>query len=126
MSPKSRPYRTTCIQRMLRFLEGLVLTCTMLEYLSKISWLGGQLGAGPLVFGSPKNRIRGDLTFDEALKIAVPFFRSAAGNAQKNGTILCLEPNPPEYGCDFVTNTREALSVVEQVAHPGFRLHLDS
>jgi len=98
----------------------------MLEYLARIMRLGGALGAGPLVFGSPKNRLKLARTFEQALDVAVPFFRKAAIQAEGAGVTLCLEPNPPAYGCDFVTNTQEAIEVVRAVAHPSFRLHLDS
>ncbi len=99
---------------------------TMLEYVAKICRLGGWLGAGPLVFGSPKNRLRGQLSENEAIAISVPFFRHCGEEAAKAGAVFCLEPNPPEYGADFMTNTAETLRVVERVDHPAVRLHLDS
>lgn len=97
-----------------------------IDYLRGIFRVGGLLGAGPLVFGSPKNRLRGALGREEAFSAAVTFFREAAAHAVEHGVVLCIEPNPPEYGCDFVTTSREARELVSAVAHPGFGLHLDA
>jgi sugar phosphate isomerase/epimerase len=88
--------------------------------------LGADLGAGTLVFGSPKNRLRGSLGFEQALEIAAPFFRALGEYAAARGTALCVEANPPEYGCDFVTRAEEAADLVTRAASPGFGLHLDA
>jgi sugar phosphate isomerase/epimerase len=100
-------------QEMLRFLQELCAFCA-------------QLGAGPLVFGSPKARRRGDLQVDEAFAIAVEFFRELGTRAAEEGCCVCIEPNPPAYGCDFVTTSDEGLALVEAVGSPGFGLHLDA
>ena len=39
---------------------------------------------------------------------------------------ICIEPNPVEYGCDFINTTMEGMELVKRVDHPNFRLHLDS
>ena len=97
-----------------------------LEYLSGVVRLGGRLCAGALVFGSPRNRARGALPAAEAWRSAVQFFRALGSAAAAAGTCLCIEPNPPRYGADFVTTSEEALRLVEEVASPGFGLHLDA
>lgn len=48
----------------------------MIEYLTGIISLAGQLGIRSLVFGSPKNRLVGSLTKKEQFEIAIPFFMS--------------------------------------------------
>ena len=98
----------------------------MLAYLGRIARLGGRLGAKVLVFGSPKNRKKGTLGEVEARAIAVPFFREVGKLAEEFGTSVCIEPNPPAYGCDWITNARDALDFVNEVDHPGFGLHLDA
>jgi sugar phosphate isomerase/epimerase len=97
-----------------------------LDYLDGIMSLAARLGAGPLVFGAPKNRSRGALPHDKALDIAAEFFRAAGRNARRHGVVLCIEPNPPQYDCDFITTVADAVELVERVAEPGFGLHLDS
>jgi sugar phosphate isomerase/epimerase len=98
----------------------------LLDVLARLSALAGALGAGPLVFGSPKNRLRKDLPFAEALARAADLFRRAAETAAAHGAALCIEPNASDYGCDFVTDTAEALALTAAVDHPGFGLHLDA
>jgi len=96
------------------------------EYLSGVVRLGARLGAGALIFGSPRNRARGALPLAEAWPRAVEFFRTLGDVAAEAGTCLCIEPNPPRYGADFITTSKEALRLVEEVASPGFGLHLDA
>jgi sugar phosphate isomerase/epimerase len=96
------------------------------DYLRKIMRLAGLLGAGPLVFGSPRNRRVGNLSAGDARAAAVRFFREMGEAAEAEGVTLCIEANPPQYDCDFVTTTVEAMSLVRDVDHPGFGLHLDT
>ncbi|MCL9662834.1 sugar phosphate isomerase/epimerase [Paenibacillus hunanensis] len=96
------------------------------NYLFKIIEIAEGLGTQILVFGSPKNRLVGNLNRDEQLEIAVPFFRDIGKKALEHQVLFCIEPNAKEYGCDFVTNTDEAIAVIEAVNHPGFKLHLDA
>jgi D-psicose/D-tagatose/L-ribulose 3-epimerase len=96
-----------------------------LEYLKGIVELGSQLGAGALVFGSPKNRTRGTLSIDQAMDIAIPFFRELGDYAAMRKTCVVLEANAPQYGCDFIVNSDEASNLVHSVGSEGFSLHLD-
>lgn len=97
-----------------------------LSYLSGMVRLAGELGAEALVFGSPKNRQVGSLSPMEIEEIAIPFFRTLGEIAIESNTVLCIEPNPPEYGCDFVTNSTQAVALATRVESSGFRVHLDS
>lgn len=97
-----------------------------IQYLGRIVQLGGTLGARVLVFGSPGNRKRGALDDATALAIAAPVFRELGAIAVDHGTCLCIEPNPPEYGCDWIHSVAQARALVDFVAHPGFGLHVDA
>lgn len=97
-----------------------------LEHLTGMMDLASALGARPMVFGSPKNRAVGALPPDESRRIAVDFFRDAGARAAERGVVLCVEPNPAAYGCDFVNTTAEGLALVRAVGSPGFGLHLDA
>lgn len=96
------------------------------DYLSRVIRLGARLGASALVLGSPRNRARGSLPMSQAWPRAVDFFARLGAVAAKAGTCLCIEPNPPRYGADFILDSKEALRLVEEVASPGFGLHLDA
>ena len=56
----------------------------------------------------------------------MPFFRRLGDIAAANGVFICLEPNPPCYGANFMTTSAETAQVVEQVAHPAIRMQLDT
>lgn len=98
----------------------------MTAYMRAVLRLAGKLGARPLVFGSPKNRLKGVLPDGEAMDIAAELFTTLAHTAAQENVILCIEPNPAEYGCDFVRTTAPAIELVSRVNHPHFRLHLDA
>lgn len=98
----------------------------LLDHLGHVCRIGGELGAQALVFGSPRNRRRGDLIEDEAMDRACDVFSLVAEIATREGTTIVLEPNPPEYGADFIRTADEAMELVRRVGHPGFRLHLDT
>jgi sugar phosphate isomerase/epimerase len=98
----------------------------MQSYLEGIIELAARLGAQVLVFGSPKNRTRGDIDPASAEKIAVPFFRAIGDYALDCGVTFCIEPNPVEYGCDWITTSAEGVRLVESVGTKGFGLHLDA
>ncbi len=98
----------------------------LLDYLRGIFRIGARLGAGPLVFGSPKNRKRGGMPDEEAYAIGVEFFRSAGTAASEEGVTLCIEANPTQYQCDWITTSEQASRLVRDVDTPGFGLHLDA
>ncbi|WP_046216457.1 sugar phosphate isomerase/epimerase family protein [Paenibacillus wulumuqiensis] len=96
------------------------------QYLFKIIELAEVFGTTILVFGSPKNRYTGMISKQEQMNIAVPFFHELGEKAVKHNVIFCMEPNAKEYGCDFITNTNEAIDLIKAIDHPGFKLHLDA
>ena len=98
----------------------------MQDYLKGIIDLCASLGAKPLVFGSPKNRRRGDLSLDKANAAAREFFLPLADHAAKRGACISMEANPPYYSADYVTTVADAIELVRSVNHPGFRLQIDT
>jgi len=97
----------------------------LLQHLTSVCRIGALLGATRIVFGSPKNRDRADLSDEQVQAISVPFFRQLGDIAQTHGVMICLEPNPPCYGANFMTTSDETAEVVKQVAHPAIRMQLD-
>ena len=98
----------------------------MLAHLARVCAIALGLGATRLVFGSPRNRDRTGLSDGEADAAAVPFFRRLGDIALEHGVLICLEPNPERYGCNFMTTTEEAARIVNCVAHAAIRLQLDT
>ncbi len=97
----------------------------LLEHLRLVARLANWIGAGLLVFGSPKNRDRRGLSEEAAFEIAAAFFRELGKHAEDEGVVFCFEPNASRYGCNFATTTRDAARLVREVKSPGVRLQLD-
>jgi D-psicose/D-tagatose/L-ribulose 3-epimerase len=109
----------------LKLFESEDLRAETLSYLQHFIPLAPQLGAGIMVFGSPKNRQRGQLDTVKAAAIAKDFFNSIGDTAQANHVCFCIEPNPTDYACDFITTAQDGIDFVRAVNNPGFGLHLD-
>jgi D-psicose/D-tagatose/L-ribulose 3-epimerase len=98
----------------------------MLRHLEAVCRIGSGLGAGCLVFGSPKNRDRSGLDDEQTRRVAVDFFRRLGRVAEVHGVTICLEPNPPRYGANFMTDTTETAAVVREVDNPAVRMQFDT
>jgi len=98
----------------------------LVAHLVRVADLAATFGARVVVLGAPKNRDRGTLSPDAAREIAVPLLREIGAAYAARATCLCIEPNPPQYQCNFITTAAEGLALVEAVGSPGFGLHLDA
>lgn len=96
------------------------------EYLTALIEMAQGLGARALVFGSPKNRKRGSLPLDDATAIAVEFFRGIGAVAASRDCVICIEPNPTAYDCDFINTTAEAVALCERIASRGVKVNGDA
>lgn len=110
---------------LLMFGDAAVRSRTV-EHVAHVVTLGAEMGARAQVFGSPRNRRREALRSEEAFGIAVDVFEELAEVAERHGTVICIEANPPEYGADFLTSVDEAARLVVAVGRAGVRLQLDS
>lgn len=95
------------------------------EYMMGLIEMAHGLGATALVFGSPKNRKRGKLSVAEASEVACEFFRELGAMAASRGCVICIEPNPPSYDCDFINTTAEAVALCEAIASRGVKANGD-
>ena len=86
--------------------------------------IANKLEVKNLVFGSPKNRlIRENTIVSENYKIQV--FKEISNLAKDNDCIICFEPNPSEYGCNFITRTQDAIDFIKKINSSSFKLNLD-
>lgn len=107
------------------FGEGDVLARTQ-QHLVAMGELAARCGARVLVLGAPANRKRGRRSMPSAVAAAAAALRPVAEQLAPVDVHLCIEPNPPRYGCDFVTTAAEAAVLAEAVSHPNFGVHLDA
>ena len=97
----------------------------VIDYLHNIIKIAGNLGVKVLVFGSPKNRHRGKLSYESAMVLAIDFFKKLGELAKEHNVIIAIEPNATCYNCNFIVNSEEGRELVIKVGLPNFRLHLD-
>ncbi len=98
----------------------------MKQWLIAVGKVAGWCGASAMVFGSPKNRLKGALSKQQANEIACEFFREIGDKIASFGTKIVMEANPAEYGADYCTSLSEAAELVAMVDSPGFLLHVDA
>ncbi len=98
----------------------------LLAHLEKVFALAARLGCRALVFGSPRDRRRGELTPVQAAAAYSAFAARVAPLAAAQGVLFCLEANPASYGCDFVTGTEQLLELHAALRRPGLGLHFDT
>jgi D-psicose/D-tagatose/L-ribulose 3-epimerase len=129
---REQGFRIGSFQALLYGTEGLELFGSvdarnrMKELLIAIGRIAGWAGAGPMVFGSPMNRLRGDLDHQAAILNAAPFFREVGDACAEAGSSLVIEANPEAYGADFCTRLSVAAELVRAVDSSGFGMHLDA
>lgn len=110
----------------LKLFESAENRAATLQYTKDFLALAEKMHAGVMVYGSPKNRQRGDMPLAEAEQVAVEFFSAVGDEAHNRSVYFCIEPNAPQYNCDFITNAQEGIDFVRKVDNPGFGLHLDT
>lgn len=98
----------------------------MLSHLERVCYISEILGARFLTFGSPKNRLTKGQDKKEVLEIALAFFYELGEIAKKRNVQICLEPNPREYGANFLTTTKSTSDFIKELNHPNIKLQFDS
>lgn len=101
------------------------IQAAMLSHLDGICRIGAELGATKMVFGSPNNRDRSSLSDEQTQNMALTFFHRLGDIASRHGVLICLEPNPPCYGANFMINSAETAKIVTDVSHSAIRMQLD-
>lgn len=109
----------------LQLFGDAAVRAALADHLRRAIDFAALLGARALVFGSPKNRVRGAMPMDVAVRIASDFFWDLGHHAAERGCAIAIEANPPAYGCDFITTTSEAIALCRGVGHESIGLNLD-
>jgi len=117
---------------LLAFTEGYYLTSPdkdvrrkTAEYLGELARLCRDLGGRVLVLGSPAQRnLLPGVSHDEALGFAAEVICQAIPTMEDCGVTLAVEPLGPQEG-DFLRTADAGVELIERVASPNCRLHLD-
>jgi sugar phosphate isomerase/epimerase len=92
--------------------------CKLVEFTSKI---GGEI----MVFGSPKQRrINEGQSYKEVKENLKEVILPVLELCEKNKVYLCIEPLA-RTETNFINKAEEAIEIIEEVAHPYLKLHLD-
>jgi sugar phosphate isomerase/epimerase len=106
--------------------SNAALRASSWDYLRSIIDLCADLGGGPLVFGSPKQRSStGGLTATQATANLIDGLASVADHAAGQGCCVLLEPLSPDQ-TDVVTTLGQAAAIVRQIGNPGVQLVFDT
>lgn len=95
-------------------------------FLKKIIDLASNLGNLSIIYGSPKNRIIGKLNKTQADEIAFNTFKELGDYSFSKNINFCLEPNPKNYGTNFLNTTKEVVEFVKKVNSPGLWVNIDA
>lgn len=96
----------------------------VMSHCKKIISIASMFKVKVLIFGSPLNRFIKDKNKNSKL-IAANFFKEFSKELQQTDITLCIEPNPKEYGCNFLTNTIECIDFVKELDLPNVKTNLD-
>jgi len=95
------------------------------DYMIALIEFCGDLGGKVMIVGSPKQRsvLEGE-TYRATWERTLDVFGDCLPVAERRGVTLCLEPLDGAQ-TNFITDTAEALRMVEEIAHPNFRTMVD-
>ncbi len=96
------------------------------KHLENLLRIGGLLGADVAVFGSPRNRVRGNLDVNSANELAEIFLKQLIPSLIENDVILTLEPNAPEYGADYLITYEEVINLSQRINSENIRPQIDT
>lgn len=110
----------------LQLLQGEAEFAAMEAHLRRVAAIGARLGAGVGVFGSPRNRLRGEMGAEAAWALGRERLGRLARVVAEFGFALGLEPVPAAYNGDYLTQAEDIIRMVEEVDQPGLVAHLDT
>lgn len=99
----------------------------LLQHTVRVAQAAQRLSDGGVgVFGAPRNRRRGVMSEADAFSLGQQRFGALAEAVAPFGFSLALEPAPTPYGGDFLETSAVCTAMVRAVAHPAFRLQIDT
>ncbi len=95
-------------------------------HLRRMLEIANDLGAQIAVFGSPRNRLRGEMLAPAADAMCVEFFEELVPDLAAFGVVLTLEPNAPAYGADYLVRYSEVVSIADAISSPWIQPQVDT
>jgi len=97
----------------------------LLDYIVRLAEAASEIGAPVLVFGSPLNRIKGNLSKPEADLIAMDFFQTLDQKIHGLRVSIAIEPNPTMYECDYLNSATQVLDFLKVLDCSNIKLNFD-
>jgi sugar phosphate isomerase/epimerase len=95
------------------------------DYLIELARLCGDLGGRVMVLGSPQQRNLADgMTNADGVACAAEVLAAVVPELEARGVVLAVEPLGPQE-TNFLTTAGEAMQLIQRIASPQVRLHLD-
>ena len=95
------------------------------DYLVALAEATRDLGGSLMVLGSPKQRdLLPGVSHDQAMGYALEVFQRVMPAIGAVGVDLCIEPLAPSE-TNFLNTCAQAKTLIDQVNHPHFKLHMD-
>ena len=99
----SRCNRCSLAGRSFNSSRAIASAQALLDHLREVVDFAAAVGATALVFGSPKNRVRGAPIGRRGDARRARRLSPRRAQARDRGVVFCIEANPAAYGCDFIT-----------------------
>jgi D-psicose/D-tagatose/L-ribulose 3-epimerase len=96
------------------------------SHLEAMLLIARELETNVAVFGSPKNRVRGQIPHLQAAEIFSEFLMGFIPVLAEYGVVLTLEPNAPDYGADFLTTYKQVVEICDTVDSKWVKPQIDT
>ena len=98
----------------------------IVKHLKRILLITKLLNTKNIIFGSPNNRIKGNISNQEAFKIFKNLLNKIQPELIRNRINFCIEPNSKFYNCDFILNCSDALRFINYAKIKNLGINFDT
>jgi sugar phosphate isomerase/epimerase len=93
------------------------------NHFNKILYICYKVKIPKIVFGSPKSRL---VSSPKEKDIFIKNFKEINKLAKQYNVKVCIEPNSKLYGCNFMTNIFETITILKELNCSNIKLHIDT
>lgn len=98
----------------------------IIKHLHRVINICNILNVPNIIFGSPKNRQKGQLNKKEADKIFTKILIDISKKLYQKKINFCIEPNARYYGCDYLFKYKQVLNFVKRLNLNNIFINFDT
>ena len=98
----------------------------VVKHLYKVINICNILNVPNIIFGSPKNRQKGQINKKEADKIFAKILSDISKKLYQKKINFCIEPNARYYGCDYLFKYKQVLNLVKKLNLNNIFINFDT